>query len=109
MKGINKIEIHDIFQRIKNKEKDAVEVLYKKYYNLVRNISFSIVKDNDVAFIPVGGTYTMNSKEAANLINEIKPKKAIPIHYGSIVGTKQDATDFLNSLNLGIEGIILMK
>lgn len=63
----------------------------------------------DVAFIPVGGTYTMNSKEAANLINEIKPKKAIPIHYGSIVGTKQDATNFLNSLNLGIEGIILMK
>lgn len=49
MKGINKIEIHDIFQRIKNKEKDAVEVLYKKYYNLVKNISFSIVKDNNVA------------------------------------------------------------
>ena len=62
-----------------------------------------------VAFVPVGGTYTMNSKEAATLVNEIKPKIAIPIHYGSIVGTKQDATDFLNSLNLGIEGLILMK
>ena len=49
MKGINKIEIHDIFQRIKNKEKDAVELLYKKYYNLVKNISFSIVKDNNDA------------------------------------------------------------
>ena len=63
----------------------------------------------DVAFVPVGGTYTMNSKEAANLVNEIKPKIAIPIHYGSIVGTKQDAIDFLNSLNTGIEGLILMK
>ena len=48
----------------------------------------------DVAFIPVGGTYTMNAKEAAQLANEIKPKVAVPIHYGSIVGTKQDAIDF---------------
>ena len=63
----------------------------------------------DVALVPVGGTYTMNSKEAANLVNEMQPKIAIPIHYGSIVGTKQDATDFLNSLNTGIEGLILMK
>ena len=48
----------------------------------------------DVAFVPVGGTYTMDFKEAAKLINEIKPKIVVPIHYGSIVGTKQDAEDF---------------
>ena len=41
----------------------------------------------DVAFVPVGGTYTMDFKEAATLVNEIKPKMAIPIHYGDIVGT----------------------
>ena len=35
----------------------------------------------DVAFVPVGGTYTMDFKEAAYLINEIKPKIAIPTHY----------------------------
>ena len=43
----------------------------------------------DVAFVPVGGTYTMNFKEAANLINEIKPKIAVPTHYGSVVGTNK--------------------
>ena len=48
----------------------------------------------DVAFVPVGGTFTMDSEEAATLINEIKPKIAIPIHYGSIVGTKQDGIEF---------------
>ena len=48
----------------------------------------------DVAFVPVGGTYTMTYKEAADLINEIKPKIAVPIHYGSIVGTKQDGIEF---------------
>lgn len=63
----------------------------------------------DVAFVPVGGTYTMDFKEAAGLINEIKPKIAVPIHYGSIVGTNQDATDFVRLLHPETEGIILMK
>lgn len=53
----------------------------------------------DVAFVPVGGTYTMDFKEAAQLINEIQPKIAVPIHYGSIVGTEQDATDFIKLLH----------
>ena len=63
----------------------------------------------DVAFVPVGGTYTMDFKEAAQLINEIQPKIAVPIHYGSVVGTKQDATDFIKLLHPSIKGIILMK
>ena len=63
----------------------------------------------DVAFVPVGGTYTMGFKEAAQLINEIQPKIAVPIHYGSVVGTKQDAIDFIKLLNPTITGVILMK
>lgn len=63
----------------------------------------------DVAFVPVGGTYTMNFSEAAQLVNIIKPKIAVPIHYRSIVGTKQDATDFIKLLYPTTKGIILMK
>lgn len=63
----------------------------------------------DVAFVPVGGTYTMNSGEAAGLVNEIKPKIAVPIHYGSIVGTKQEAIDFSKLLNPQIKCEILIK
>ena len=63
----------------------------------------------DVAFVPVGGTYTMDFKEAAQLINEIQPKIAVPIHYGSVVGTEQDATDFIKLLHPSIKGLILMK
>ena len=63
----------------------------------------------DVAFVPVGGTYTMDFSEAAQLVNIIKPKIAVPIHYGSIVGTKQDATDFIKLLYPTTKGIILMK
>lgn len=73
-----------------------------------------ITKENkkvkcDVAFIPVGGTYTMDFKEAAYLINEIKPKIAVPIHYASVVGTKQDATDFIKLVYPEIKCEILMK
>ena len=63
----------------------------------------------DVAFVPVGGTFTMDFKEAASLINEITPKIAVPIHYGSIVGTKQNAVDFIKLLHPTIKGTILIK
>ena len=56
----------------------------------------------DVAFVPVGGTYTMDFKEAASLVNEIKPQVAIPTHYGSVVGSTQDATDFVKLLHPSI-------
>lgn len=63
----------------------------------------------DVAFVPVGGTYTMDFKEAAQLINEIQPKIVVPIHYGSVIGTEQDASDFIKLLHPNIKGMILMK
>ena len=62
----------------------------------------------DVAFLPVGGTYTMDYKEAADLANKIMPKVAIPIHYGSIVGTRKDATMFASALNPQIDCEILI-
>ncbi len=73
-----------------------------------------ITKENknvkcDIAFVPVGGTYTMDYKEAASLINEIKPKIAIPIHYGSIVGTKEDGIKFSKLVNHEIKTEILIK
>lgn len=63
----------------------------------------------DVAFVPVGGTYTMNSKEAIELANEIRPRMAIPVHYGSVVGEEKDAEVFVQNLEEGIEGKILMR
>lgn len=62
----------------------------------------------DVALVPVGGTYTMTYVEAAELVNLIKPAKAIPTHYGDIVGEKDDGVNFKNLLNPKIECIILI-
>ena len=63
----------------------------------------------DVAFLPIGGTYTMTAKAAANLANIIEPQIAIPTHYGTLVGTKEDAEKFKAELNEDIEGVILIK
>lgn len=61
----------------------------------------------DVVFLPVGGTYTMNSAEAAEAANTIKPSVAVPIHYADVVGTVQDAQDFLKGLDSSIKGVLL--
>ena len=50
----------------------------------------------DVAFLPVGGTYTMDYKEASELANVINAKLVIPTHYGEIVGNKDDGIKFAN-------------
>ena len=57
----------------------------------------------DIAMLPIGGYYTMNAKEAAKLVNEIKPKLAIPTHYGSIIGRLEDGDTFKRLVNPEIQ------
>lgn len=48
----------------------------------------------DVSFVPIGGTYTMEPPEAAELVKAQQPKLAVPMHYGFVVGTPADAERF---------------
>jgi len=61
----------------------------------------------DIALLPVSGTYVMTSNEAAEALKHLQTKVAIPMHYGSIVGTVEDAQDF--KAKAGCEVIILEK
>ena len=103
-----------------NKKFHPRENKWVGYVIEVKGVSYYIAGDTDiteenkkvkcdVVFIPVGGTYTTDFKEAAYLVNEIKPKIAVPTHYGSVVGKKQDAIDFVKLLHPIIKGIILIK
>ena len=80
---------------------------YKVYFN---GITFAVLGDTDktpelenlkcdILFVPIGGTYTMDKYEATQLTNLIKPNLVIPVHYGSIVGEKKDAVDFVSKLD----------
>lgn len=49
----------------------------------------------DVAFVPIGGTYTCECDEAASLVKAIRPQIAVPMHYGFVVGSSSDAERFI--------------
>ena len=59
----------------------------------------------DIALVPIGGKYTMTAEEAAGLINAIRPRIAIPTHYGDIIGDKKDAATFRAAVSDDIEVI----
>ena len=63
----------------------------------------------DVALVPIGGKFTMDAKEAAKFINTIKPKVAIPTHYGSVAGTKEAEEVFKAAVDPGIAVEIKMQ
>lgn len=61
----------------------------------------------NVAFLPVGGTYTMTWSEAVDAANIINPTVAVPIHFADIVGTVDDARNFTSGIHSSIQGVIL--
>ena len=62
-----------------------------------------VLEDIDVALLPVGGTYTMNAKEAAEATSHIRPKLAIPYHWGDIVGGRSDAEAFSEQVECNVK------
>ena len=65
--------------------------------------------DVDVAFLPVSGTYVMTADEAAQAARAIKPKVAVPMHYGELVGSDEDAAKFKKALEGEVEVAILPR
>lgn len=61
------------------------------------------LKEIDVALLPVGGTYTMDASEAAEATKYIKPKRAIPYHWGDIVGGRADAEAFAEAAECKVQ------
>ncbi|MBW6451698.1 MAG: MBL fold metallo-hydrolase [DPANN group archaeon] len=48
----------------------------------------------DIAILPIGGTFTMDEVEASKAVSDICPKIVIPMHYGTVEGTKGDPEKF---------------
>lgn len=63
----------------------------------------------DIAMIPIGGTYTMDAKKAADLIDTIRPEYVIPTHYGSVVGKPSDAQTFASLLKSPVKVVEKIK
>lgn len=64
--------------------------------------------DIDVAMLPIGGTYTMDVKEAIQAANAIKADITIPMHYRRLLGEKAKATE--EEFKAGVKGkVVVMK
>lgn len=86
-----------------------IELDDKKYYIAgdTDNVPEIQKVECDVAFVPIGGTYTMNKEEAAELAKTLKANVIVPTHYGLIVGEKTDGENFAKSIkNKKVEVLI---
>lgn len=57
----------------------------------------------DIMLVPVSGTYVCAADEAAEAVAMVKPKKVIPMHWDTIVGTWEDANAFKKKVNVPVE------
>ncbi len=63
-----------------------------------------------VALLPIGGRFTMSVDEALEAVKLIKPSLVVPMHYGSVAGTVNDAKEFADLCKKeGINATILEK
>jgi L-ascorbate metabolism protein UlaG (beta-lactamase superfamily) len=67
------------------------------------------LKDIDVALVPVGGTYTMTCDEAVKAMKLFNPKKAVPMHWGDIIGSDVDAKKFKEMADCDVEIMDIVK
>jgi len=65
--------------------------------------------ETDIALLPIGGTYTMNAVEAAQAAKAIHPAIAVPMHFGAVVGSVQDAEKFKQELAGAVEVMIFKE
>jgi len=63
----------------------------------------------DIALLPVSGTYVMTAEEAVKAALSIEPALAIPMHYGTVAGSEEDALNFKKALEGKIEVRVLNK
>ncbi|MFW6115304.1 MAG: metal-dependent hydrolase [Thermodesulfobacteriota bacterium] len=49
----------------------------------------------DVALVPIGGVFTMDSFQASEAVRMLNPKLAVPIHYASFPIVAKTADDFI--------------
>lgn len=63
----------------------------------------------DVALVPVGGTYTFDPAQAAAFVKTIRPRVAIPTHYGTAVGTAEDGPTFKRLVEADIPVVLKME
>lgn len=64
-----------------------------------------LISQTDILLIPIGGVYTINSKEAAQIVSQLEPKIIIPMHFkiDGLVPDLEGVEGFLKEM--GVENV----
>jgi L-ascorbate metabolism protein UlaG (beta-lactamase superfamily) len=63
-----------------------------------------------IALLPVGGRFTMSAEEAFEAAKIIKPSLVIPMHWGTVIGSIDEAKDFVELCKKeGIDAVVLER
>jgi L-ascorbate metabolism protein UlaG (beta-lactamase superfamily) len=108
--SIQAIPAYNLSKSFHPKEKSwvgyVIDMGGKKIYHTGDTDRIPEMKDIavDIAFLPVGGTYTMDALEASEAAKDISARFIIPIHFGDIVGSHKDAQKLadLSECNINI-------
>ena len=80
-------------------ELDGVKIYHASDTDPIDEMQELADENIDVAFLPVGGHYTMDQEEAIEAIKMIKPGKVVPIHFGVVDKTSADTGRFKKDVN----------
>ncbi|WP_422486590.1 metal-dependent hydrolase [Gudongella sp. DL1XJH-153] len=88
-----------------------IEVNNKKVYHsgdtgLTMEMKLLESENIDVAFLPIGGNYTMDIDDAVIAAEFVRPKTVIPMHFGTFSVIEADPNEFKEK-NKGCDTVIL--
>ena len=63
------------------------------------------IKDIDIFFVPISGTYVMDEEDAIKAIETIKPRIVVPMHYNYLEGLEKDPRKFKEKVEKRINNI----
>jgi L-ascorbate metabolism protein UlaG (beta-lactamase superfamily) len=90
---------------------EGVKFYYAGDTDFIRPMEKLRDENISVAFLPIGGTYTMDVNEAVQAALTIESEVIIPVHYNLIEGTEADPLEFKDKVEAkaGSKVIILGK
>lgn len=112
---IEAVPAYNINKKFHPKEKNWVGYVFliggKRIYHAGDTDIIPEMKDIkcDIALLPVSGTYTMSAEEAVEAALIIKPKVAVPMHYGAHVGKESDGDRFAEGLKGKLDVVVIKK
>jgi len=89
-------------------EMDGTKIYHAGDTDMIGEMKSLEKEEIDVALLPIGGTYTMDVKEAVEAVKTIKPDTVIPIHYNMIGNTEADPKEFKRKVESSTDAKVII-